>query len=382
MPDPFIPPASTLPPLSDYDPLTDIDWETVRSIADEQGWVWDEVAGVYLDGETPVSSDDMLAVTYEEIERIEGQISEATSQLENGDITLSEWERSLAEITAVTAALFFLFGLGALGSITDEHSQHVKHPLAIQYQSLRAFGERIAGGQWSIADEQGWVWDDDAGQYLDDGGNPVDSDDILQLTYAEIERIEGQISEATSQLENGDITLSEWERSLAEITATTAALFFLFGLGALGSITDEHSQHVKDRLAIQYQFLRAFSERIAGGQLSIAAIVANANLYPQDAQLHFSQAQLFAHAEGDWPYYSNVLGGCQHCSQCPDETAQGIVERGTLTPIGDRLCKWRCCCMWAFHKTRDGNDSLGMPRFGWVGVKSGLKAPLISKLSV
>jgi hypothetical protein len=263
MPDPFTPPSSTLPPLSDYEPLTDIDWDSVRSLADEQGWVWDDSSGQYLDGESP-----------------------------------------------------------------------------------------------------------------------VDTDDILQLTYAEIERIEGEISDISAQLENEDISLSEWEELLANITAATAALFFLLGIGSVGAITSDHNQHVKDRLTTQFEYLRKFSDRIAAGELSMTGLIANANLYPQDAQLHYSQAQEFIHSVDDWPFYSNVLGGCQHCSQCPEQTAQGIVERGSLIPIGARLCKWRCCCMWAYHKTRDGNDALGMPSFGWVGVKAGVKAPLVSRLSV
>lgn len=261
MPDPFTPPSSTLPPLSDYDPLTDIDWDSVRSIADEQGWVWDEDQGVYLDGETPVDSDALLAVTYDEIEQIEKQLADTTSKLEKEEITLAEWERSLAEITVVAAALFFLFGIGARGSITDDHSQYLK-----------------------------------------------------------------------------------------------------------------------TRLTIQYEYLRAFSERVAAGQLSIAAIVANANLYPQDAQLNFSEAQLFAHTEDTWPYYSNVLGGCMHCTQCPDETAQGIVERGTLTPIGGRLCRWRCCCMWAFYKTKTDGQSFMLPKSGWIGGAI-LAKPMTNRLS-
>ncbi|EKU98110.1 hypothetical protein Lepto7375DRAFT_7371 [Leptolyngbya sp. PCC 7375] len=229
----------------------------------------------------------------------------------------------------------------------------------------------------SLADEQGWEWNDDEGAYVNDDGDVIPLSDILELTYDELERIQGEISTAVEQLEN-DEDVTTWEQTLAELTAATAALFFLLGIGARGNVIDSHAEHVRDRLTTQFEYLRQFSNSILDGELTIDGIRARANLYPQDAQLQYSEAQDFIHSTEEWPFYFNILGGCSHCTQCPEETAKGIVERGSLTPIGARLCLWNCCCMFQYHKTQSGDTNAyraSKQCFGWVG-KSKLTLPV------
>ena len=90
-----------------------------------------------------------------------------------------------------------------------------------------------------------------------------------------------------------------------------------------------------------------------------------------NAQLHYSQAQEFIHNTEEWPYYASILGSCNHCQECPEEAAKGIVKRGSLVPIGDRQCLWNCCCMLQYHKTQDDDTNghrLTSHSFGWVGI--------------
>lgn len=227
----------------------------------------------------------------------------------------------------------------------------------------------------SLADDQGWEWDEDDGRYRDEDEALVSDDDILQLIYDKLGELESGIESARDDLvESGDLT--QWEERLAEITVTTALLFFLFGIGARGNLTDNHTEHVRGRLETQFGYLRDFSEAIIAGEKSEAMIGAQGKLYAHDAELHYSQAQDFVHDKENWPFYSNLLGGCSHCNQCPEETAKGIVERGSLTPIGSRACLWRCCCNYAYYKKQDTTQrqtleyksyTLNRARYGWVG---------------
>ncbi|NEQ52939.1 MAG: hypothetical protein F6K11_22835 [Leptolyngbya sp. SIO3F4] len=233
--------------------------------------------------------------------------------------------------------------------------------------------ESLADIDWdnvrSLAEEQGWEWNDDIGMYQNSDGEPVPLPDVLELTYDELERIQDDLSSAVEQLEESE-DVAAWEQSLAELAAVTAALFFLLGIGNRNNIDDDHSAHVKTRLTNQFEYLRQFSDDILNGDLTIEGIRARANLYPQDDQLLYSEAQEFIHGREEWPYYRNVLGGCSHCTQCPSETAKGIVERGELTPIGARLCRWNCCCMFEYFKNQNGDTNeyrLTKQCFGWVG---------------
>lgn len=220
----------------------------------------------------------------------------------------------------------------------------------------------------SLAEEQGWEWDDDLGAYVDSSGDAVSLDAVLELTYEELDSIKAEIAQLTEDLEESE-DVAEWERKLAELAAATAALFFLLGIGSRDAITDDHEDLVKTRLTTQYEFLRQFSNDILDGELTIDGIRARANLYPQDDQLLYSEAQELRHDTEEWPYYASILGGCNHCTQCPEEAAKGIVERGSLVPIGARLCLWNCCCMFQYYKTQRGNSGLRLTSqsFGWIG---------------
>lgn len=204
----------------------------------------------------------------------------------------------------------------------------------------------------SIADEQGWQWDDESGRYLDIGGSVVTPQQILDVTQVELARLESEIEEATALLIEGDATVPEWEELIAEITIGAALLFLLFGLG------DRKPEPITEGMARthlerQFGFLQSFAKSVLAGQMTINGIVARAKLYVHDAQLLYGLAQEFIHPVDLFPFYSNVLGPCQHCVECPQLTAKGVVPRGTLKPLGERLCKWRCCCQWSFHKSQD-----------------------------
>ena len=221
----------------------------------------------------------------------------------------------------------------------------------------------------SLAEEQGWTWDGDLGLYVDDDGEAVGLDVVLELTYEELDRIKNEVDQLTEELEESE-DVETWERKLAELAAAAAALFFLLGIGTRDAVTDEHEELVSDRLKAQYEFLRQFSNDILDGNLTIDGIRARANLYPQDDQLLYSEAQELAHDAEVFGYYRNVLGGCDHCTECPDESAKGIVERGQLTPIGSRLCLWNCCCMFEYFKTQSGDTNsyrLTSQCLGWAG---------------
>ena len=204
----------------------------------------------------------------------------------------------------------------------------------------------------SIAEEQGWQWDDDLARYLNIEGNVVTHQQILDVTQAELARLEIEVEEATALLVEGDATVPEWEELIAEITIGAALLFLLFGLG--NKQPDEITESMaRTHLERQFGFLQNFAKSVLAGGMTANGIAARAKLYLHDAQLLYGLAQEFIHPIDVYPFYSNALGPCQSCPECPQITAKGIVPRGTLKPIGQRQCFVNCCCQWSFHKTQD-----------------------------
>ncbi len=244
-------------------------------------------------------------------------------------------------------------------------------PVTLADIPVHDFGDTDWAEVRSIAEEQGWVWDEEQGQYVDGDGTLITSEQILEVTYAELDKLEAQVTALGDQLVSGDINTSEWEERMAEIVVVAAALFFLFGIGDRNSITTEHEVHLTDRTRTQFEFLRQFAEGILTGEMTADGIKARGHLYVQDAQLHQSEASEFAHPDTEWPFYRSVLGGCNHCVGCPVEAGKGWVRRGELVPIGARQCRWRCCCSYEYAKDDQGRQdsatSLLSRQWGWIG---------------
>ena len=220
----------------------------------------------------------------------------------------------------------------------------------------------------SIAEEQGWEWDEEAGRYIAANGELVTFQQILEVTQAELFKLENDIEEATVLLVDGDASVPEWEELIAEITISAALLFLVFGLGDRTSDPTTESL-LRAELERQFRFLQNFAQSVRNGEMTAQGIASRAKLYVHDAQLMYSRAQEILHPVELFPFYSNVLGPCQHCRTCPQETAKGIVPRGTLIPIGQRDCLWRCCCQLAFHKSQDerlDERTILSDRDGWL----------------
>ena len=219
----------------------------------------------------------------------------------------------------------------------------------------------------SLADEQGWTWDEDLGRYLDSNGQPVTEQEILDVVTAELESWEAETDALTTLLIDGEYDVRDWEQALAEIVAGVAAIFFLFGLGDRDKLTDDLAQEVTDRVQTQYEYLRGFSEAILAGTLTAAMIGARSKQYVHDAESNHGYGQDAAHDVERFPFYSNVLGSMQPCVECPELTARGIVPRGTLPAIGTRECGPGCKCHFAYYTEAEARQRESLQHFGWLG---------------
>ncbi|MEM9264486.1 MAG: hypothetical protein AAGA46_03085, partial [Cyanobacteria bacterium P01_F01_bin.13] len=138
--------------ISDYtnlESLIEFNWDDVKNIATEQGWIWDEETGRYLSGGEPVDYDDILKIMQAEIARFEAETEEATALLVDGEATLTEWEELIAETVVSAALLFLLLGLGRRP--TAEHEARLATELQRQFKYLRNFTQGILSGTMTPA---------------------------------------------------------------------------------------------------------------------------------------------------------------------------------------------------------------------------------------
>lgn len=213
-----------------------------------------------------------------------------------------------------------------------------------------------------LAVAQGWTWNPDEGIYTDGDGNAVEMAALVAFVLAYVGNADTELQALTTTLLD-DGNLPKWESDVALLLALL--LLALFALGRGTPMTEDDYNHVQERLTTQLGFLRGFSEAILAGVLSEEAIRARLTLYAQDDRLGFWEGWDVAHSPDDWPYYRNLLNAAENCPGCIEETGKGWVERGGLTPIGGRDCRWNCRCEYEYARELPAQNA--MPRYGWVG---------------
>lgn len=80
----------------------------------------------------------------------------------------------------------------------------------------------------------------------------------------------------------GILTLGEWERRMRTAIRDTSIAQWMLGRGGRDQLQDEDLSRLEDYILVQWQFLNAFSNSIALGQLSEAQIAWEAGLYFSD----------------------------------------------------------------------------------------------------
>lgn len=160
----------------------------------------------------------------------------------------------------------------------------------------------------------------------------------------------------TASLRAGSLDLVTWEdRMMAEIKAVHLNAVILAHGGRAQMAPADYG--LAGRLIRQqYDFLRAWSGQIAGGQAPVdGRMVTRARLYAQSANGTSATVRARDMREAGFQMERNRLMPGENCDGCVTEDARGWVPIGTLVAVGHRVpCRVNCRCRLAY---RDGQVS-------------------------
>lgn len=209
------------------------------------------------------------------------------------------------------------------------------------------------------ASERGWEIDDDLAAYVDTDGEPVSREQIEDELNGRVAADDDEILAATTEMLDKDLSVADWELEVALIVAVLLLNMFAFGRGGRDLMTSDDWDLVRDRARVQLEYLRQFSLDIVAATQSADQIKARVRLYTQDDRLAESEGRDALHPTDEWPYYRNMLGipaEKESCQQCIDLTGLGWVERGDLTPLGQRTCNVNDYCYFEYAKELPEDD--------------------------
>jgi hypothetical protein len=191
-----------------------------------------------------------------------------------------------------------------------------------------------------------WSYDRNSGRYRDEKGRFLSQGAVEKLVDARIDRLDGTLKRLTRMLVDGNLTLDQWQSSIREQIKAAHLQAAIIGHGGRSGMGSAEYGRVGQRLRQEYAYLQGFANDLLGARLSGAMAVARAGLYAQSVRGSFWQGTELRKQEQGFSLMRRILDPqAQHCQDCLDFAARGIVPIGSVPLPGQRCeCRARCRC--------------------------------------
>lgn len=149
----------------------------------------------------------------------------------------------------------------------------------------------------------------------------------------------------TERLAAGELSVAQWQSVVAQEIKTAHLAGAAVGRGGWAQVAPADTLWTASRLKEQYRYLSRFAEQIASGRQPLNGVaLARAELYGHAARVTQREMVRRVARQAGHQWERNVLGLADHCPGCLAATRRGWVAIGTLPPVGARDCRVRCHC--------------------------------------
>lgn len=176
-------------------------------------------------------------------------------------------------------------------------------------------------------------------------GRYVPDADIRNAVEQVAQRASDAMARLTERLHAGDLSVDAWRGEMAAQIKLAHLSIGMVGHGGRAAMDPSKFGYLGSVIKGEYAYLNTFADAIANGTArSDRQIVARARLYAETARLTFEHVRDRDAMVAGLDQERNVMGGAEHCAECPSLSALGWVPAGTLPPVGARSCRMRCRC--------------------------------------
>jgi hypothetical protein len=191
-----------------------------------------------------------------------------------------------------------------------------------------------------------WSYDQASGRYRDERGRFLSEKSVQALVGGRIDRLDAQLRRFTRMLADGSITLDQWQGSVREAIKAAHLQAAIIGHGGRSGMGSAEYGRVGQRLRAEYAFLQGFARDLLDQRISAPLSLARIGLYAQSVRGSFWEGASIRKEQQGFSLMRRVLDpGAQHCQDCLDYSARGIVPIGSVPLPGQRCaCRARCRC--------------------------------------
>ena len=207
---------------------------------------------------------------------------------------------------------------------------------------LSSFSQAVLSARMDAA----WSYDRDAGRYRDERGKFLSKSAVGQLVDKRIDKLEGLLKRYTRMLGDGQITLDQWQGSVREAIKAAHIQAAIVGYGGREAMGSAEFGRIGQRLRLEYGYLQNFVRDLLDGRVSSPMALARIGLYAKSVRGSYWQGTELREQERGFSLMRRKLDAqAQHCQDCLDYAARGIVPIGSLPMPGQRCaCRARCRC--------------------------------------
>jgi hypothetical protein len=198
----------------------------------------------------------------------------------------------------------------------------------------------------SVRMDAAWSYDRRIGRYRDDRGRFLSKEAVGKLVDSRIDQLEANLRRYTRMLADGNLTLDQWQGSVREAIKNAHIQAALIGYGGKDEMGSAEYGRIGQRLRAEYTYLQGFARDLLDGRISNPMALARIGLYAKSVRGSYWQGTELRQQQQGFSLMKRKLDGqAQHCQDCLDYAARGIVPIGTLPLPGQRCaCRARCRC--------------------------------------
>jgi hypothetical protein len=198
----------------------------------------------------------------------------------------------------------------------------------------------------SVRMDAAWSYDRRIGRYRDDRGRFLSKESVGKLVDSRIDQLEANLRRYTRMLADGNLTLDQWQGSVREAIKNAHIQAALIGYGGKDEMGSAEYGRIGQRLRAEHTYLQGFARDLLDGRISNPMALARVGLYAKSVRGSYWQGTELRQQQQGFSLMKRKLDGqAQHCQDCLDYAARGIVPIGTLPLPGQRCaCRARCRC--------------------------------------
>jgi hypothetical protein len=195
-------------------------------------------------------------------------------------------------------------------------------------------------------DESSWRYDPISGRYRGANGRFLSARAVEALVDGRINKLGTELRRFTRMLGDGDITLDQWQASVREALKLVHVQVAIIGNGGRETMGAADWGRIGQRLRVEYAYLQNFANDLLGARVSTAQSLARIGLYAQSVRSTYWEGTTIRSEKQGYSLMRRILDGqAEHCQDCLDYAARGVVSIGSLPLPGQRCaCRANCRC--------------------------------------